>query len=151
MVASRGSTAEVHAAGRRRSAPLDLPRASIVTRRGTIARLSRRRTRRQSSTVAVMRPAARVGLVVLGTAMAVYGVASLTGGWLGTPPWAYRVHTIRSLDRAPGQPPPEAWCEEGIRDRPAIGTAVGIAGLALVAVGAWPRRGRRGATPAEAP
>ncbi|MBL9087618.1 MAG: hypothetical protein JNM10_10780 [Planctomycetia bacterium] len=34
-----------------------------------------------------MRVAARVGLVVVGIAMAVYGVASLTGGWLGTPPW----------------------------------------------------------------
>lgn len=27
------------------------------------------------------------GLVVLGAAMAVYGAASLTGGWFGTPPW----------------------------------------------------------------
>lgn len=31
--------------------------------------------------------AVRVGLVVLGAAMAVYSTASLTGGWLGTPPW----------------------------------------------------------------
>ena len=34
-----------------------------------------------------MRRAVRVGLVVLGAAMAVYGAASVTGGWLGTPPW----------------------------------------------------------------
>ena len=34
-----------------------------------------------------MRRAVRVGLVVLGAATAVYGAASLTGGWLGTPPW----------------------------------------------------------------
>ena len=40
----------------------------------------------------------RVGLVVLGAAMAVYGAASLTGGWLGTPPWADRVHTTHSLE-----------------------------------------------------
>ncbi|MBL9087426.1 MAG: hypothetical protein JNM10_09815 [Planctomycetia bacterium] len=35
-----------------------------------------------------MHPAVRVGLVVLGAAMAVYGAASLTGGWLGTPLWS---------------------------------------------------------------
>lgn len=34
-----------------------------------------------------MRPAVRIGLVVLGAAMTVYGFASLTGRWLGTPPW----------------------------------------------------------------
>lgn len=34
-----------------------------------------------------MRTTGRVGLAVLGAAMAVYGFASLTGGWLGTPPW----------------------------------------------------------------
>lgn len=34
-----------------------------------------------------MRRARRIGLVVPGAAMAVYGAASLTGGWLGMPPW----------------------------------------------------------------
>ena len=34
-----------------------------------------------------MRTAVRVGFVVLGAATAVYGAASLTGGWLGAPPW----------------------------------------------------------------
>ena len=29
----------------------------------------------------------RIALVVVGLAAAVYGAASLTGGWLGTPPW----------------------------------------------------------------
>jgi hypothetical protein len=31
--------------------------------------------------------ALRIVLVVLGLAVAVYGAASLTGGWLGQPPW----------------------------------------------------------------
>ena len=34
-----------------------------------------------------MRPALRLALVVLGIAVAGYGTASLTGGWLGTPTW----------------------------------------------------------------
>ncbi|MFO0933662.1 MAG: hypothetical protein U1E39_13270 [Planctomycetota bacterium] len=34
-----------------------------------------------------MQPAPRAGLIVLGAAMAVYGAACLTGGWLGMPPW----------------------------------------------------------------
>lgn len=29
----------------------------------------------------------RLSLVALGLALAIYGTASLTGGWLGTPPW----------------------------------------------------------------
>ena len=29
----------------------------------------------------------RLALVVIGLALAVYGTASLSGGWLGTPPW----------------------------------------------------------------
>ena len=29
----------------------------------------------------------RLSLVVLGLALVVYGTASLTGGWLGMPPW----------------------------------------------------------------
>ena len=92
-----------------------------------------------------MRRAVRVGLVVLGAAMAVYGAAGLTGGWLGTPLWADRVHAIRSLDREPGQAPPTAWCVESIHERPAIGAAVGVTG-ALVAVGAWPRRRKAAAS-----
>lgn len=37
-----------------------------------------------------MRIAIRLGFAVVGVAMAVYGTASLTGGWLGTPPWWMR-------------------------------------------------------------
>jgi hypothetical protein len=29
----------------------------------------------------------RIALVALGVAIALYGIASLTGGWLGEPPW----------------------------------------------------------------
>ena len=39
----------------------------------------------------------RLALVVLGLAVALYGVASLTGGWLGEPPWG----------EVPAQPPLE--------------------------------------------
>lgn len=84
-----------------------------------------------------MRRAVRVGLVVLGAAMAVYGAVSLTGGWLGTPLWRPWVF---------GPPPrPTGFCvvwDTSARDRRMIlaGEFVQVAGLALVAVGAWPRR-----------
>jgi len=42
----------------------------------------------------------RLTLVVVGLAMAVYGVASLTGAWLGTPPWwvTYRALDVEKLE-----------------------------------------------------
>ncbi len=46
-----------------------------------------------------MRPAARIALVVVGLAASVYGVASVTGQWLGTPPWWERAAPLS----------PEAW------------------------------------------
>src|SRR5262245_35574701 len=48
---------------------------------------SARHTQRHAATLIAVSKPLRVALVVLGLAMAVYGVASLTGGWLGTPPW----------------------------------------------------------------
>jgi hypothetical protein len=90
-------------------------------------------------------------LMVVGLAVAVYGVASLTGGSLGTPPWWERVE---DRSRWIG---PEEWIREGrgfffssgngltfVTDTVTIGragrewvsAAVVIAGLALVAVGA---------------
>ena len=109
----------------------------------------------------------RLLVLAVGAVMAVYGAASLTGGWLGTPPWArdtpadtnhsgatygYLEGSMFDVDRPnepPGfsvytPPPPElmaasrrsrlenvprlpGWCSVGL-------------GLALVAVGAWPRR-----------
>ncbi len=113
-----------------------------------------------------MYSAARVGLVVLGAAMAVYGAASLTGGWLGTPPWVAdrpadavsgsdygnlegsifdhpRPHEPPGFTRyAPLSPEFIAASERSrANDEPRLPgwCAVGL-GLALVAVGAWPRR-----------
>lgn len=96
-----------------------------------------------------MRRAVRVGLVVLGAAMAVYGAASLTGGWLGTPPWwttewrKYRPTEWRIFELMPPRRdgPDGAW--EFILPREGrewISGGVVAAGLALVVVGAWPRR-----------
>ena len=97
-----------------------------------------------------MRRAVRVGLAVLGSAIAVYGAAGLTGGWLGTPPWwdvctqtiTQELHSdgscdVRVADHAPSHAP-RPW------DAP-VGGALTAAGLALVAVGAWPRRRRNNA------
>lgn len=78
-----------------------------------------------------MNPALRVGLVVLGAAMAVYGAASLTGGWLGTPPWWPQVRDPSGWFRRH----PELWGE----GREWIGLSLAIVGLALV-LAAWPRR-----------
>ena len=119
------------AAAARSRYPGEGPPASPSPR--TAGTTSNRSTAVPPEYAAPMRRALRVGLVALGAAMAVCGVASLTGGWLGTPPWADRVHTVLSHDREPGQPPPEAWCVEGVRDRPAIGAASGAAGLEGVA------------------
>lgn len=45
-----------------------------------------------------MRPAVRIAIVVVGLAAATYGTASLTGGWLGTPPWRVRAAPIDPMD-----------------------------------------------------
>ena len=134
-----------------------------------------------------MRRAVRVGLVALGAAIAVYGAASLTGGWLGTPPWwetresrqalierrTARMHPglieWQRAELASGDPRriQEVLSPSGPQDRsdllpfddPTRGerfegeygitlrparrwnsAGVVAAGLALVAVGAWPRR-----------
>ena len=39
-------------------------------------------------------PGSRIAPVVLGLAASVYGTASLTGGWLGTPPWVERSEPV---------------------------------------------------------
>jgi len=96
-----------------------------------------------------VRLAIRLAIVGFGLAGVVYGTAALTGGWLGTPPWWTTV-------REQGEPiawvpmtPAAAASGSAIvtieRDdrRPAgevIGFGVVVAGLALAALGAWPRR-----------
>lgn len=84
----------------------------------------------------------RIGLVVLGAAMTVYATASLTGGWLGTPPWWTRSVPpaeafIRRLDG-------ETIARNATRlreGRESLSCGVVVAGLALAAFAArWPRR-----------
>ncbi len=85
-----------------------------------------------------MRPAVRAGLVVLGAAMVVYRVASVTGCWLGMPPWWPQVRDPSGWFRRH----PELWGE----GREWIGLSLAIVGLALM-VAAWPRRQRPPAAP----
>lgn len=98
----------------------------------------------------------RLALVVAGLAAAMFGAASLTGGWLGTPPW-WNV-SDREMGRIviddrdtimsnPGRvtPEEEAACEfvhpiPPRPDRERISVAVVVAGVAVVTLGAWPRR-----------
>jgi hypothetical protein len=90
----------------------------------------------------------RISLVVLGLAVALYGVASLTGGWLGEPAWCrtreHSEHNVSSrlsnglvlesgarvrYDKV-GPRPGREWISAGVL----------VSGLALVAFGAWARR-----------
>lgn len=104
----------------------------------------------------MIRPAVRIALVVLGLAAIVYGTASLTGGWLGAPPWwerdaseserwdelarwAVRVGTIPTGLSDPSPAPPSQFRvpREG---RIAMSGALVAAALACVTLGAWPKR-----------
>ena len=102
-----------------------------------------------------MRPAVRLALVVLGLAAAVYGTASLTGGWLGTPPWwgpwerhfdTEKEEILRDhpdMDPRHYVPPIHAPTYPPAGPRPGrewISGGVVAAGFALAAFGAWPRR-----------
>lgn len=95
-----------------------------------------------------MPKALRLALGVLGLAVAVYGVASLTGRWLGDPPWWSR-------EVLPGTPEwddlwfagAEPWPGGGLHGfrEPCLGRAwislgVVVAGLGLATFAAWPRR-----------
>ena len=135
--------------------------------------------------------AIRLVLFALGLAAAVYGTASLTGGWLGTPPWwefgRYEtlVEAVNRLDevameararhderiragralvdqlqaereghpfqpsspdptppRHPESPAYTLAFPRAREDREWISGGVVVAGLALVAFGAWPLRPR---------
>jgi hypothetical protein len=97
----------------------------------------------------------RLTLVVVGLALAIYGTASLTGGWMGMPPWWDRITGEVSFEtgvhiRADGK---EEWfCEKRARDFPPEhvphdldpywGGGVVVLGLGLAALGAWPLRRR---------
>ncbi len=93
--------------------------------------------------------AIRIGLVVLGVGMAVYGAASLTGGWLGTPPWWERHDdveiwvSLRETDGLRAATTPEKVRLDLVTEREGrarVSMLVIAVGLVLVAVGAWPRR-----------
>jgi hypothetical protein len=101
----------------------------------------------------MIRPVVRIAAVVIGLAAALYGVASLTGGWLGTPPWSSRLNervlTEDDLTHLYGdsRASPAAvrdWAMTlGVRERRWAawpGEVVVAAGAALAAFGAWPRR-----------
>ena len=98
-----------------------------------------------------MNRVARLAAVVLGLAAVVYGTASLTGGWLGTPPWwetkGLIIYSTGGIYRADGTVD-EPFCvrrdyppEHVPRDLdPYFGGGLVAIGLALGALGAWPRR-----------
>ena len=100
-----------------------------------------------------VRPDVRIALITLGLAAALYGTASLTGGWMGTPPWwdrAQRWSDLKLHQDVEGvgfphdgemypDPPRGAVGREG---REWISGGVVAAGLAVAAFGAWPRRRR---------
>ena len=97
-----------------------------------------------------MPSALRVGLVVVGVATAVYGVASLTGWWLGTPPW-WETRGTLTLDsilrddgrvQDPSPPPAPELVTLPAPHRERTSAIVTALGLAIAAAGAWPRRTR---------
>jgi hypothetical protein len=98
--------------------------------------------------------AIRVVLTAFGLVVAVYAGASLTGNWLSTPPWWERYETateMRDWYVRRGEPLtdengdeyrlgyPQLVSRDG---REWISGGVVALGLALVLVGAWPRRGK---------
>lgn len=96
-----------------------------------------------------MRRSVRVGLAVLGAATTVYGFASLTGRWLGTPPWWERGMTdeevlakciasgggsesVAEYRRLHGDPTLPNY---GTREWVSLATVA--TGLTVLALGAW--------------
>jgi hypothetical protein len=98
----------------------------------------------------------KIALVVLGLALALYGVASLTGGWLGEPPWwktefermqdEFEAHQPRDGESRIMQGKSQPWHDDATGGSVAVSLAITLAGGALAAI-AWPRkpRTRRGA------
>lgn len=87
----------------------------------------------------------RVAFGALGLAVAIYGGAWLTGGWLGVPPWTVVTIGVYTSDVPPGTPsyvpydPP--LIDEGRRgESEQIAAGVVAVGLALVIYASWPRR-----------
>jgi hypothetical protein len=95
-----------------------------------------------------MRRALHAAVVALGIAIAVYGVASLTGGWLGSPPW-WETTRVETSKLGASDPAPDVhFGDYDVRRVPREGRrwySVGVVamGLALAAVGARAGRGSR--------
>ena len=95
-----------------------------------------------------MRRWARAVLGTVGLATIVYGAASLTGAWLGEPPWwtvqagAPRL-VLEDTDEVMPTFAHGEWVVpmRGRDGRELISGAVVLAGLALLAFTVWPRRG----------
>lgn len=91
-----------------------------------------------------MRPhPVRIAATVVGFTLTVYGAASLTGGWLGTPPWWER--ELTSAESFELSMNGLIFADEGVRpreQREPVSIGFGVVGLALVACSAWPRRAR---------
>jgi hypothetical protein len=89
-----------------------------------------------------------LSLALAGLALAVYAVASLTGGWLGPPPWWEREVSVEEYVEhrwgvtlaSPIHSDQLVIIERG--DREAISFALAALGLALFAWAAWPRGGK---------
>ena len=83
-----------------------------------------------------MRPAVRISLAALGLAAAAYGTASLTGGWLGEPPWW--IEELRHEERVWRRP---------YEQREFVSVLVAMSGLGIVASIARPRLRQRAIRP----
>lgn len=99
------------------------------------------------------RPEFRVAFGALGLAVAIYGSAWLTGGWLGVPPWTVLILGVHTSDVPPGTPSyvpydPPVIAEGRRRESERIAAGVVAAGLSLVIYASWPRRSTPRAPPA---
>ena len=86
----------------------------------------------------------RLALIGLGLALAVYGTSTLTGGWLGVPPWWV---TETGADVTVFGETHRLALEQARSGREWVSGAVIAVGVGLVAWGAWPRRHESQVTP----
>jgi hypothetical protein len=106
------------------------------------------------STSAALHGVLRIPLAAVGLAASVYGAASLTGGWLGTPPWwevraRFVWPSLERMEEDSVSDESDGWSGNRglplIEPRPGrewISGGVMGAGLGLLAIGAWPHRRR---------
>ncbi len=105
------------------------------------------------------RPAIRIAIAAAGLAAALYGVASLTGGWLGTAPWQWREVDridwfLRHRDSIDVLVSPGGGSTLIVRDpgqNLSVSVALALVGIAFVVVAAWPRYREEPPEPAPLP